>query len=172
MRTAMISLMFGSILALSITSAAIAEDPAKIAEEGIRQFYRDAVSDDEKVRVAALKNYFVDEATLQKLVGKEDGTRVWSFVGKKLEAPRAVAGMKSEIESKGAIQSVQLHDLRKDPASADKVKWLAADIPIYRAVIKTEKTTGGSSAYIVIDNKVRYFQGLDRLPELVKNLPK
>ena len=147
-------------------------DPAKIVEEGIRQFYRDAASDDEKVRAAAIKNYFVDEATLQKLIGKEDGARVWAVISKRIEDPRMVAALKNEIGSKGAVKEIKLVDLRIDPKTAETVKWLAAEIPIYRAVITTEKTTAGTGAFVVIDNKVRHFQGLDRLPELVKNLPK
>ena len=171
MRTAIYGMVIWSIVCLTAGMSA-ETDPAKIVEEGIRQFYRDAASDDEKVRAAAIKNYFVDEATLTKLIGKEDGARVWAVISKRLEDPRMVAALKNEIGSKGAVKEIKLIDLRQDPNSADKVKWLAAEIPIYRAVITTDKTTAGSSAYVVIDNKVRHFQGLDRLPEMLKNLPK
>lgn len=171
MKTVLLSILAWSVTCFATSLAAEPKDPAKIIEDGIQQFYRDVVSDDEQVSKKAVQNFLIDEAGLQALHGKEKGSQMWSIMAKLFENPEVLQKMKQEITQKGAIKKIELIDVRKDDASGRYKQILAvipADIPVYRAIITTDKGAAGSSSYVIINNQVRFVRGLDSKLETLK----
>jgi len=152
-------------------NAAEPQSATSIAEAGIRQFYTDVVSTDDKVSRDAIKAFVIDESGLQTLFGKDDGTKLWTMLSRLFENPGVLQSMRQEIANKGAIKKIELIDVRKDDASGrfkEILTKIPKDIPVFRALITTEKGESGSSAYVVINNQVRFIKGLESLAEVLK----
>jgi hypothetical protein len=171
MRTGISCFILWSALCLTVGITAEPHDPTKIVEDGIRAFYRDVVSTDDKISTAAFKTFLIDETGLHKLYGKEDGTKLWSLMSQLFENPEMLQKMRQDIVNKGPIKKVELIDVRTNDVSGRFKKILTViptEVPVYRALITTDKGEAGSSSFVVINNQVRFIKGLESLPDALK----
>lgn len=146
------------------------QSPEEIVKAGIMRHYERMGSDDAKVREEEFDAVLPDEKTFEMLFG-EDAKLIWprfSEVRKKVIAINDKA--KEEIDRMGKIVSVKLIDIRKDDDFGRYTRVLETipkDVPVYRAVLQFEKSTGGSSCYVVIDGRMRYVRGLDGMVKFI-----
>jgi antitoxin component YwqK of YwqJK toxin-antitoxin module len=145
----------------------------KAVRAGIIRFRKEICSDDEKVRIAAFDRAFVDKKLSVKLFGK-DGARVWPKMAEGVKMMRAsTAQLKKELDVKGEVKAVKLVDVRKEGGAGryrQVLTMIPKDIPVYRAVVESEKRTSGSSTYLLVDGKMRWFPGIEGIARSIARL--
>lgn len=163
---------------LTFVSVAFTDEPKKpkpkppdeIVKAGILQFHERMRSDDPKVRDKEFDTVMPDKKTLETLFG-DDANLIWPRFSEAMKQMRASSDKaKEEFDRQGKIVSVELIDVRKDDASGRYrrvLQMIPKDIPVYRAVTKYEKGSGGSSSYLVIDGKMRFVRGLEGIAEFI-----
>jgi len=164
MRSFIIAAVLMTMAITAEAGEADADKNQKIVREGILAFRKAMRSQDEKVRIQAFDATMPDEKLLQKLFGK-DAAVLWPLLEKNLQAMRKnTARLKAELDGSGEIKEVKLTDVRKKDVSGRFQAVLTAipkDMPVYIAVLKYEKGSGGSSSYLVVDGKMRWVGGLE-----------
>jgi len=144
--------------------------PDEIVKAGIMQFHERMRSDDPKVRDKEFDAVMPDKKTIEKLFG-DDANLVWPRLSEGMKQMRASSDKaKEEFDRQGKIISIEVIDLRKDDASGRYrrlLQMIPKDIPVYRAVMKYEKGSGGSSSYLVIDGNMRFVRGLEGIAEFI-----
>lgn len=166
-------------LALALSAAGMGADdrknPANESREdvviaGIRQFHERVRSPDGKVRRRAFDEVMPDQKLIETLFG-EDAKVVWPRYEQGLKAMRAsLDKAKAEFDRQGEVKSIELIDVRKQDVSGRYrrvLQLIPKDIPVYRAVVRYENGSGGSSSYLVIEGKMRFVRGLEGLAELI-----
>jgi len=169
------------VVVAGMSVAVRAEEPAKkeltkaevekIIKDGITAFRKDIVSDDEATRVKAFDRVMPDKEFMVKLFGKEDGELLWPDIEKYLgEMRKETVEFKKELEPMGDIKEIELINARDEGEAlkyAELLKIIPKEIPVYRAVITDQKGAGGSSSYLVVDGKFRWFRGIEAAPEVL-----
>jgi hypothetical protein len=172
------------LLALAtMSSAAGAGEQDKVAQKtseeivraGILQFHDRTRSADAQVREKAFDDVLPDKKLLETLFG--DGANViWPPLSEGMKRMRAsMHKAKEESDRRGAVKSIELIDVRKEDVSGRYQRVLqviSKDIPVYRAVVRYEKGTAGSSSYLVVDGRMRLVRGLEEMPRFIEEQKK
>ncbi len=144
----------------------------KIITDGILEFRAGMVSEDEATRIKTLNRVLPDKEVMVKLFGKKDGELLWSVLKKGVEEMRKHTGeFKKEMEHSSGVKKIELINVREDDVSGrygEVLGVIPKEVPVYRAVIDYEKGTAGSSSYLVVDGKFRWFQGLEMMPRVLR----
>jgi len=172
---------------LSIAGGATAEEEssnhkptAESLKATITAWDNDMHSDDASVRVKAIEVSFptADDVAVLFPDHAEKLNRFLGF-GKKMFLKRFESATKDQLATErdrlGPLLEVEVINVREEDVSGghEKVlKLVAAEIPVYRAVTRHEKITGGSSSYIFVNDHWIYFQGFSSIPELLPQLDK
>lgn len=144
--------------------------PEEIVTAGIRQFHDRMRSPDPEVRKKEFDEAMADRKVIEKLFG-DNARLVWPRYedGLKTMRERMDKG-REEFDRKGEIRSVELIDVRKNDVSGRYqrvLQLIPKDIPVYRAVVTYEKGSGGSSSYLVLDDRMWIVRGLEVAPKLI-----
>jgi hypothetical protein len=137
--------------------------------DGIRQFYERMRSPDVAVREKEFDAVMADASVLNALFG-DDARLVWPRFEQGLKAMRANTDkMKNEFDRTGTISSIEIIDQRQRllPNFERVLQIIPKTIPVYRAVVKHENLSTGSSTYLVINGRMRMVRGLEGLTELI-----
>jgi len=143
-----------------------------LIRKGIIAFRDGMMSEDEAVRQKAFDQFMPKQSDFQAIFGDDSGL-VWNLIEKQLKFMRENTDkFKEEFDRKGKIQEVELINEREHDISkryVELIKAIPKDIPLYRAVIKYEKGTGGSSTYVVIQGRAMHISGLESMhKEIIK----
>jgi hypothetical protein len=145
-------------------------DVEKKVREGMVKFFKEICSKDEKMRKAAFDRVMVDKALMKKLFGK-DYLLVWPAMDETLKRRRKqTAGMKKELDAKGAITEIKFTNVRKTDLSGRYrrvLKMIPPEVVVFTSVIEREGRSGGSSSYLLVDGTMRWFPGLESIAERI-----
>ena len=142
----------------------------EIVVEGIKRFDQRMRSADQTVREQEFDAVMGDRKVIEALFGG-DARHIWPRYEQGLKAMRASTDrLKEQFERSGPIKSIEAIDVRagNSPALERVLKMLPKDVPIYRAAITYEKSSVGTSAYVVIDGKMRLIRGLESFPDIIE----
>jgi len=135
-----------------------AADAAEIVRDGIDEFYSGICSDDESTRIETFDKFMMRQDHLTRLFGEADGRQLWSLVESHLSTMRQdTARLKQELSRGGAVVEIRPINVRREDRTGRYVAVLAAipaDIHVFRAIVRYENTSAGSSSYLVIDGKM------------------
>ena len=155
----------------------IAKAPEEIVKDGISELRIGMASEEEATRQAAFDKFMPTEAHVTLLFGEDHAKSLWEKMGPGLKRMRENTGeyLKSPTAKK-EIVGIEVIDVRTEPSSGPSygrvLKMIPETIPVYRAVIRYETSTSGSSAYLVIDGNMVFFRGLSSIPEFIDSLKK
>jgi hypothetical protein len=165
------------LLSLTIVTALFGQvqktankSPEATVVEGIKRFDERMRSPDQAVREAEFDAVMADRKVLEALFG-DDARFIWPRYEQGLKAMRSSTDrLKEQLEQSGPIKSVEAIDVRagRSPAFERVLPMIRKDVPVYRAAITYEKVSTGSSAYVVIDGKMRLIRGLDTMPDAIE----
>ncbi|HLX63476.1 MAG TPA: hypothetical protein VKX17_19555 [Planctomycetota bacterium] len=161
MRYFCLSVLCGALLLASAAD----KSPEEIVKAEITQFYAVFAGNDAEAQKKALDAMLPDEKTLEKLFGA-DAKLIWPDVEKYLKETRShLKELREELTKHGAIKKIKLTDCRTLDEYKNVFKMIPKDIPVFDEYIEFENGAAGNGSYVVIDGKVKIFQGLDQTPE-------
>lgn len=148
------------------------QSPEEIVKAGLSEFHEAMRSGDAEVRDATFDAVMPDKALLEKLFG-DDANLIWPKMSTGMKQMKDNVGKaKEQLDRQGKIVSIELVDVRTDDVSGRRfrlvLQMIPADIPVYRAITKYEKASGGSASYMVVDGKMRWMPGFENMPELIE----
>ena len=151
------------------TSAKEISAAAGLVRKAIDRFHQGMCSNDESLRIAEFDKIMPTKHHFVRLFGEEDGAQLWTlYEPRRNEMRENTEKLKEQFESAGALVDVAVSDTRSADKSlggrfASVLESIPEDIPMFEALVRSEKRTSGSSSYLVIDRKVVFMRGLDRM---------
>jgi len=123
----------------------------------VKRFYKDIVSEDEKIRIAAVERLTPTKDELIALFGEENGAESWVLYQKYFNDLRETTEKgKAEVERGGKIVDIQisLKDQGELPFDLDDGHEVPSDAYFFSAVVDKEDEASGAFFYVAFGSRV------------------
>ena len=138
-----------------------------MVRESVKNFNEGIRSTDEVTRLSALNKILPTKANLVEIFGETAGVNVWEKIQPALDEMRENSeAFRDEVSRGGNLIEISVIDSRDDGV---EFEGISDDIPIYQVVKRFESRTSGSSSYLILDGRVVFIRGLEKMARYVKS---
>ena len=123
----------------------------------------------------AVDAYMVKKSDVEILFPKHVH-QIWSVLGPARERYlKNHDKIAAEFKRKGVIKEIEVINVRLNDTSGlfqRVLPMIPKDVPVYRAIVRGDKGSGGSSSYLRIKGRWFWFGGLEVMPRFIKEKEK
>jgi hypothetical protein len=147
------------------------EQQLEFVEKAYRAFYDGVRSEDEATRLAAIDEMLPKKPDIVTLLGEEKAAKVWEMINQQLSGMREHnAEVKKEFDQRGDLTAITVKSARDDEHFADGLSIVSAEIPVFHIVDKTATGGGGSSCYVILEERVVFVRELEEIKDYLERL--